>query len=168
MKKYFYTDGTNSMGPFTIEELKEKGITRETSVWFHELGEWKEAGTVQELKELFAFVPPPIQKQNISNQQHPPKLKTNNSIDIFVFFSIAYWFTSTLASFLIRAFVDDWYDTPAKYFDIGTNIIFAAAPIVFALSIRNRTLKIIAVILSSLLSIYILYSNIDWLILELN
>ncbi|HBX88247.1 MAG TPA: hypothetical protein DEG09_06480, partial [Marinilabiliaceae bacterium] len=41
MTKYFYSDGTNSYGPFTIEELKEKGITRETKVWFQELGDWK-------------------------------------------------------------------------------------------------------------------------------
>ncbi len=49
MKKYFYSDGTNNFGPFTLEELREKNITRETKVWFQELGEWKPAGTVPEL-----------------------------------------------------------------------------------------------------------------------
>ena len=37
MKKYFYSDGTNNFGPFTLEELKEKRITRETMIWFQEL-----------------------------------------------------------------------------------------------------------------------------------
>ncbi|MFB6341379.1 CD225/dispanin family protein [Saccharicrinis sp. FJH62] len=80
MKKYFYTDGTNKFGPFTIEELKEKGITRETNVWFQELGEWKPAGSVEELNELFRNMPPPLNKtksneHNIENLtlQKPPK-----------------------------------------------------------------------------------------------
>ena len=59
MKKYFYTDGTTNFGPFTLEELKEKHISRDTMVWFQELGEWKRAETVSELNELFIFAPPP-------------------------------------------------------------------------------------------------------------
>jgi|GEM_PF-1412493 hypothetical protein len=167
MKKYFYSDGTNNFGPFTIEELKEKGITRETMIWFQELGEWKKAGTIQELNDLFALIPPPIQQGNIYNQQAVRQSSSNNTIDIFVFLSIAYWFAVNLANFLIQKIVDDWYDTPAKYFQIGTNIIFSAIPIIFAISVRNKTLKVIAIILGALLSIYILYNNIDWLIREL-
>lgn len=44
MKKYFYTDGKDKFGPFTLEELKEKEISRETLVWFQELNDWKPAG----------------------------------------------------------------------------------------------------------------------------
>ena len=168
MKKYFYSDGTNNFGPFTIEELKEKGITRETMIWYQELGEWKKASIIQELNDLFALIPPPIKQQNNFSQQ-TQQTSSNNTIDIFVFLSIAYWFAVNLANFVIQKVVDDWYwyDTPAKYFQIGTNIIFAAIPIVFAISVRNRTLKIIAIILGALLSVDILYNNIDWLIREL-
>lgn len=168
MKKYFYSDGTNNFGPFTIKELKEKGITRETMIWYQELGEWKKASTIQELNDLFALIPPPIQQQqNNYSQQTLRQSNSNNTIDIFVFLSIAYWLTVSLADFVIHKVVDDWYDTPAKYFQIGTNIIFAVIPIVFAISVKNRTLKIIAIIMGALLSIYILYINIDWLIREL-
>jgi hypothetical protein len=168
MKKYFYSDGTNNFGPFTIEELKEKGITRETSVWFHELGEWKMAGTIQELNELFAYIPPPLQRQTNYNQQPISQTSTNNAIDIFVFLSIAYWFISNLAYFIIEKVIDDWWSNDlVTYFRIGTNIVFAAIPIVFALSVRNKTLKVIAIILAALLCIDKLYSNIDWLIREL-
>ena len=55
MKKYFYSDGTNNFGPFTLEELKEKEISRETMIWFQELREWKKAETIQELNDLFAL-----------------------------------------------------------------------------------------------------------------
>lgn len=34
MKKYFYTDGNENYGPFTLEELEAQGITRETLVWY--------------------------------------------------------------------------------------------------------------------------------------
>lgn len=59
MKKYFYTDGTGNFGPFTLEELRDENLARETPVWFHELGEWKSAGSIPELTELFKMTPPP-------------------------------------------------------------------------------------------------------------
>jgi len=167
MKKYFYSDGTNNFGPFSIEELKAKEITRETMIWFQELDEWRKAGSIQVLNDLFALVPPPIQQSNY-NQQSIRQTNSNNVIDIFVFLSIAYWFATNLANLIIEKVVDDWYDNELiTYFRIGTNIIFAAVPIVFSLSVKGKTLKIIALILAALLSIYFLYSNIDWLIREL-
>lgn len=92
MKKYFYTDGTNNFGPFTLEELREKNITRETKVWFQELGEWKPAGTVPELIDIFKLVPPPITKPNSNfnnmenlNNQKPPKTWLVESILVTLF-----------------------------------------------------------------------------------
>lgn len=90
-------------------------------------------------------------------------------IDIFVLLSIAYWFVTNLANFIIEKVVDEWYSNDViTYFEIGTNLVFAALPIVFALSVKNKGIKIIALILGALISIYILYTNIDWLIRELN
>lgn len=90
MKKYFYTDGTNNYGPFTLDELKEKKISRETKIWFHELGEWKSAGEVPELTEIFKLVPPPIAKTNYNsmenlNNQKPPKTWLVESILVTLF-----------------------------------------------------------------------------------
>lgn len=91
MKKYFYTDGTNNFGPFTLEELREKNITRETKVWFQELGEWKPAGSVSELSEIFKLAPPPIIKTNSTfnmeniNNQRPPKTWLVESILVTLF-----------------------------------------------------------------------------------
>ncbi|MCW0483447.1 DUF4339 domain-containing protein [Gaoshiqia sediminis] len=169
MKKYFYSDGTNNFGPFSIEELKEKEIGRETMIWFQELGDWQKAGSIQELNDLFALVPPPIQQQSNYIQQSVGQTNPNSVIDIFLFLAIAYWFATNLITFIIEKVVDDWWDNElVTYFRIGTNIIFAAVPIVFALSVKNKILKIIALILGALLSIYFLYSNIDWLIRELS
>lgn len=92
MKKYFYTDGTNNYGPFTLDELKEKKISRETKIWFQELGEWKSAGEVPELTEIFKLVPPPITKTNSNynsmenlNNQKPPKTWLVESILVTLF-----------------------------------------------------------------------------------
>ncbi|MDD4823245.1 MAG: CD225/dispanin family protein [Bacteroidales bacterium] len=74
MKKYFYTDGTTNFGPFSLEELKEKHISRDTMVWFQELGEWKRAETVSELNELFLLAPPPL-----PGVKAPEVTKTNKS-----------------------------------------------------------------------------------------
>lgn len=168
MKKYFYSNGTNHFGPFTIEELKEKRITRETMIWYQELAEWKRASTIQELNDLFALIPPPIQPQNNLSQQTQRQVSSNNKIDIFVFLSIAYWFAFDLAYFIIGKVVDNWWDNDLiTYFRIGANLVFAAIPIVFALSVKNKTFKIIAIFLGALSSIYMLYNNIDWLIREL-
>ena len=130
MKKYFYSDGTNNFGPFTLEELKEKRITRETMIWFQELVEWQKAGTIKELNNLFALTPPPIKQGNIYNQQTIEQASSNNTTDMFVFLSIVYWFATDLLIFILQKFVDNWYDSPAKYFQIGTNIVYAVIPIV--------------------------------------
>ena len=61
MKKYFYSDGTNKYGPFTLEELKSQNIERSTKVWFHGLEKWQSAETISELDEIFILTPPPIE-----------------------------------------------------------------------------------------------------------
>lgn len=60
MKKYFLHDGTESCGPFDIEELKAKKITKKTPVWFEGMEHWKTAGEIPELTSLFSALPPPI------------------------------------------------------------------------------------------------------------
>ncbi|HEY3373343.1 MAG TPA: CD225/dispanin family protein [Prolixibacteraceae bacterium] len=71
MNKYFYTNGINQFGPFTLEELRDKNITRETSVWFKELGEWKHAGDIEELNHIFESSPP--ENSNFHSAYTPPE-----------------------------------------------------------------------------------------------
>jgi hypothetical protein len=60
MKKYYLHNGTESSGPFDIEELKAKKITKTSPVWFDGMLHWKTAGEIPELTSLFALTPPPI------------------------------------------------------------------------------------------------------------
>lgn len=59
MKKYFLHNGTESSGPFDLEELKVKKITKSTPVWHEGLDKWKTAGEIESLETIFVVVPPP-------------------------------------------------------------------------------------------------------------
>lgn len=78
MKKYFYSDGEEKFGPFTMDELKEKNISRETLVWSKELEDWQTADSVSELKEIFFLSPPPLKKTNTKNKESIYTEKTTN------------------------------------------------------------------------------------------
>jgi len=70
--KYYLYNGSEQQGPFDITELKSKKITTKTPVWYEGLPEWKEAGEILELKELFIVaIPPPIKKES------PPSVKVS-------------------------------------------------------------------------------------------
>jgi len=88
----------------------------------------------------------------------------NKTMDILVFISITYWFAMDFLNLIIRNFINNWYDSPFKYFQIGTNLIYDAIPVLIALSIRVKGLKIPAIIFAGLTSLYILYTNIERLI----
>ena len=87
MKQYYIFINEEQLGPFNIEELKNKKISRETKVWFEGLENWKNATEIEELKPIFSSIPPasasvPLvyPKQNIllnllknQNSGHQPK-----------------------------------------------------------------------------------------------
>ena len=51
--EFYYSDGVQSLGPFPLEQLKTKNITRNTLVWHTGMADWKPAGEVSELSALF-------------------------------------------------------------------------------------------------------------------
>lgn len=63
MKKYFLHNSIESSGPFDLEELKAKNITRATPVWHEGLENWKTAGEIPALETIFTVVPPPIKPE---------------------------------------------------------------------------------------------------------
>lgn len=73
MKKYFLHNGTESSGPFDIVELKAKNITKQTPVWFEGMERWKTAGEIEELKSVFAVMPPPITSFSANPKTAAPK-----------------------------------------------------------------------------------------------
>ena len=58
MAQYYYTDGKERYGPFTIEQLQERSITPETLVWKEGMADWMPARQVTELDSLLLSTPP--------------------------------------------------------------------------------------------------------------
>ncbi len=63
MKKYFIVENNQQTGPFSKDELRMKGISPSTLVWFEGMANWEQASALGELNDLFA--PPPSYDQNV-------------------------------------------------------------------------------------------------------
>lgn len=88
MNKYYLHNGTENIGPFNIEELKQKNITRNTQVWCEGMEDWKEAGTVEELKILFPTLPPPIKKISAENKKQEATFNIKKNSSLYKIFKI--------------------------------------------------------------------------------
>ena len=53
LKPYFIAQGSENLGPFTIDQLRERGISPNTEVWADGMEEWQPAYKVTELQTLF-------------------------------------------------------------------------------------------------------------------
>jgi uncharacterized membrane protein YhaH (DUF805 family) len=62
-RNYFFVNGQDREGPFSLSELKAKDIKWNTLIWYQGLNEWKEACEIEELSGVFESVPPPIKNQ---------------------------------------------------------------------------------------------------------
>lgn len=59
MTKYYLHNGQQQEGPFDIESLRVKNITKDTYIWYEGLQEWTTAGKVPELASIFEKPKPP-------------------------------------------------------------------------------------------------------------
>jgi len=57
MTQYYYTDGKERFGPYSLDELKNKSITQETLVWKEGLVDWVPARNLADLQALFQTIP---------------------------------------------------------------------------------------------------------------
>lgn len=65
MKIWFIRHNSESLGPYTIEELKTLSVTKDDYVWKDGLSDWMKANSIPELNQLFAATaPPPFPKQH--------------------------------------------------------------------------------------------------------
>ena len=92
MKEYFYLEGNDQKGPFTLEEIKSKGLSNETLVWFDGIDNWTSLINVPELNTILkkSPPPPPIDNQSIKNKlaegiTSQPKEHANNDLPTNIF-----------------------------------------------------------------------------------
>lgn len=83
MKQYYYSDGLNKLGPFTLGEIKLKALSPDSKIWYDGMTDWQRADQVVELKSLFTSgfsSPPPLTSSGANSNvldstanQYPPK-----------------------------------------------------------------------------------------------
>lgn len=75
MKKFFYSNGQEKVGPLTLEELKQKDIQPKTLIWFEGLDDWTPAAELVEMKPILELRPPSILSEE-KNESIEPEKKT--------------------------------------------------------------------------------------------
>lgn len=60
MAKYFFTDGKQSYGPFSKDDLINQNISRKTKIWFYGLDQWTELEKIEELNSITKSIPPEL------------------------------------------------------------------------------------------------------------
>lgn len=85
MKIWFIRHNNESLGPYTIEELKNLAVTKDDYVWKEGFTDWIQAKDINELNVLFAKPSPPpfTQKQTSLAISEPAEYKHQNIEDRF-------------------------------------------------------------------------------------
>jgi len=90
--EYHYTEGGTNFGPFSLEQLKQQPINRNTLIWYTGLPAWKPAYEIPELASWFgappAQGPPPVNQpygQSPAQKQVVPKTWLLESILVTIF-----------------------------------------------------------------------------------
>ncbi len=78
MEKYFIVENGEKAGPFSIEELKQKGVFRDTLVWTDGLTNWTKAENIPMLKDAILSTPPPIPGTEESKTESDSSQKTES------------------------------------------------------------------------------------------
>jgi hypothetical protein len=77
MEQYYYTDGKERYGPFTLDQLRDRGITPETLIWKEGMPDWVAAKNISDLDVLFSapgMIAPQVPlRMTTPITEHPPK-----------------------------------------------------------------------------------------------
>jgi len=94
----------------------------------------------------------------------PSKENSNSkSSDTFLLIFISLAFISAIAQFAIEKLVANWYESPTKYYRSALWILQNLSFILIPLTIRNKSLKIIGLIITLIMVCYWVYSNIQYM-----
>lgn len=73
MKIWFIRHNNESLGPYTINELKNLSLAKDDYIWKEGLPDWMQAASIPELKQLFVTIsPPPFVAQNNTVENFSP------------------------------------------------------------------------------------------------
>lgn len=110
MKQYYFSNGQDPIGPFSLEELSKQAITPNSLIWHEGITDWQPANKIEELWALMTPTLPPIRRVSpppISNHQSVQDKKTP--------------FNNLSSSLETSNILDD--QSKRKYYLIGGSII---------------------------------------------
>lgn len=94
----------------------------------------------------------------------PSNESTNSkSSDTFLIIFISIAFISAIAQFAIQKLVDNWYESPTKYIQASLWLFQNLSFILIPLAIKNKTLKIVGFIITAIMVIYWVYTNVEFM-----
>ena len=101
-KEFYYLDGKEQKGPYSIDQLKELNLKSDTLIWEESFDNWKPLRDVEELKVLLRKTPPPppIIDTNASSKKEPT---TDNEKVILGDSNVKLWTTLKVFFFSIVA-----------------------------------------------------------------
>jgi GYF domain 2 len=101
--QYYYHHNGQQLGPFSIEELQQKPIDKNTLVWKPGMEKWVSAGELAELAAVFqpVMVPPPLPVQAVGQKE---------GFDYVTWF----WRFAAVGSFVVMVGVAWWLMSQSK------------------------------------------------------
>lgn len=89
--------------------------------------------------------------------------QNSKSSDTFLIIFISIAFVSAIAQFAIEKLVENWYESPTKYYRSALWILQNLSFILIPLAIKNKSIKIIGLIITLIMVVYWVYSNIKFM-----
>lgn len=82
-QNFYIAVSDQQQGPFTIDELRTKGIQRDTLVWTEGLENWTKAEYLPFFKDILKSVPPPLPKSDLKTSafQAPPPIPPTQTVN---------------------------------------------------------------------------------------
>lgn len=96
------------------------------------------------------------------SSMNPVQEKESNISSILILVWIIAVCLLSITTNLYAKFVDHWYEGTPKAVYIGIELIYNIIMILPAFAIKNRTLRIIGIILMSCIILWWMYGNITW------
>ena len=53
MKEYYFSNGDEKFGPFSLDQLKRQNVSRDSLVWCEGMADWTRASEIKELSSMF-------------------------------------------------------------------------------------------------------------------
>ncbi|MGJ8684447.1 MAG: hypothetical protein ACSHWW_07480 [Nonlabens sp.] len=163
MIQYYFSDGIGEFGPFTLNELKTKKLRPDFKIRTEATTFTGTASNIPELDSLFE--PAPTPSQNIAYQQPQyvqPEVGEKSKSDKLLITALIIWLSTLLLNGLISFIFRNSFSSDYHYVFLGiVNLLSAALPLLVALSIKDKNLKVIGIVIAVILTLRFVFGAIQ-------